>query len=222
MTDRILVVAPHPDDETLGCGGTLLRLAQGGARIAWLIVTSMSATGGFPDEEVKARENEISTVSALYGFSDVFNLRLPTRHLDQLPMADMIASFATVFKSFEPQQVFLPYRMDVHTDHRAVFDAGAACAKWFRYPSVRRVLAYETLSETEFSLDARSVFQPNYFVDITQYLERKIEIMAVYGSEMDEFPFPRSAEAIRALATFRGAGSGYRAAEAFQLLRERY
>jgi LmbE family N-acetylglucosaminyl deacetylase len=222
MTARTLVVAPHPDDETLGCGGTLLRLAQEGARIAWLIVTSMSATDGFSDEEVKARDSEIGQVSAMYGFSDVFQLRVATRQLDRMPMADLIREFATVFKSFEPQQVFLPYRMDVHTDHRAVFDAAAACAKWFRYPSVRRVLAYETLSETEFSLDARSVFQPNYFVDITDYLERKIEIMTVYSSEMDEFPFPRSPEAIRALASFRGAGSGYRAAEAFQLLRERY
>ena len=222
MTARTLVVAPHPDDETLGCGGTLLRLAQEGARIAWLIVTDMSATAGFSEEEVKSRENEISKVSALYGFSDVFQLKLATRQLDRVPMADLIGKFAAVFKSFEPQQVFLPYRMDVHTDHRTVFDAAAACVKWFRYPSVQRVLAYETLSETEFSLDARSVFQPNYFVDITQYLERKIEIMAVYNSEMDDFPFPRSAEAIRALATFRGAGSGYRAAEAFQLLRERY
>jgi LmbE family N-acetylglucosaminyl deacetylase len=222
MTARTLVVAPHPDDETLGCGGTLLRLAGEGARLAWLIVTSMSATGGFSDEEVKARDSEISQVRAMYGFSDVFKLRLPTRQLDRMPMADLIGEFANVFKSFEPQQVFLPYRMDVHTDHRAVFDAGAACAKWFRYPSVQRVLAYETLSETEFSLDARSVFQPNYFVDITQYLERKIEIMGLYRSEMDEFPFPRSAEAIRALASLRGAGSGYRAAEAFQLLRERY
>ncbi len=222
MTARILVVAPHPDDETLGCGGTLLRLAQEGAQIAWLIVTSMSATAGFAVEEVEARENEISKVSALYGFSDVFNLRLPTRQLDQSPMADLIGRFATVFKSFEPTQVFLPYRMDVHTDHRTVFDAGAACAKWFRYQSVRRVLAYETLSESEFSLDPRSVFHPNYFVDISGFLERKLEIMAVYESEMGEFPFPRSAEAIRALASLRGTTAGFHAAEAFQLLRERY
>jgi LmbE family N-acetylglucosaminyl deacetylase len=110
----------------------------------------------------------------------------------------------------------------VHTDHRAVFDAGAACAKWFRYNSIRRVFAYETLSETEFTLDAQPPFAPNFFVDITNFLERKLEIMAVYQSEMSEFPFPRSVEAIRALASLRGASSGFRAAEAFQLLRERY
>lgn len=221
MKNRILVIAPHPDDETLGCGGTLLRMAEEGASIAWLIVTAMSRRGGFSDDDVQRREREIEDVSKAYGFCDTFRLRLPTRQLDALPMAELVAEFSSVFKSFQPQQVMLPYRMDVHTDHRVVFDAGAACSKWFRYSCVTKVLAYETLSETEFTLDARSVFQPNYYVDITRYLEQKIEIMSIYRSEISDFPFPRSAEAIRALATLRGSSSGFRAAEAFQLMRER-
>jgi len=222
MPQRVLVIAPHPDDETLGCGGTILRKAREGAQIAWLIVTGMNVGSGYSSDDMKVRESEISKVRALYGFSEVFRLKFGTRKLDTLPLAEIIGEFANVFKTFAPDQVFLPYRMDVHTDHRAVFDAGAACAKWFRYGSVRQVLAYETLSETEFSLDPRSVFQPNYFVDISEFLDRKLEIMTAYQSEMGEFPFPRSIEAIRALATFRGSTSGFRAAEAFQLLRERY
>jgi N-acetylglucosamine malate deacetylase 1 len=222
MTERVLVVAPHPDDETLGCGGTLLRMAESGAQLAWLIVTSMSEQGGFTPDCVKVRDAEIAKVTSLFGFSEVFRLSLPTRQLDMVPMAELVLQFSDVFKAFEPEIVFLPNRSDVHTDHRAVSDAGAACAKWFRYPSVRRVLAYETLSETEFCLDTRSTFQPNYYVDITKHLEQKLAIMAVYESEIAAFPFPRSAEAIRALATLRGATSGFQAAEAFQLLRERY
>lgn len=222
MTDRVLVVAPHPDDETLGCGGTLLRMAADGAQIAWLIVTCMPENAGYSEERRTAREVEIAKVSELYGFSEVFKLRLPTRRLDTFPVADLIAEFSSVFLKYEPSLVFLPHRRDAHTDHRAVFDAGAACTKWFRYNSVRRVLAYETLSETDFTLDAQPTFQPNFYVDITGYLERKLEIMAVYHTEMHEFPFPRSVEAIRALATLRGASSGFGAAEAFQLLRERY
>jgi LmbE family N-acetylglucosaminyl deacetylase len=222
MPQRVIVIAPHPDDETLGCGGTILRKAREGAQIAWLIVTDMKAGSGFSDDDMNVRESEISKVSALYGFSEVFRLRFATRELDMLPLAKIIGEFAKVFKAFMPDQVFLPYRMDVHTDHRTVFDAGAACAKWFRYGSVRQVLAYETLSETEFSMDSHSGFQPNYFVDISEFLDRKLEIMAAYQSEMGEFPFPRSIEAIRALATFRGSTSGFRAAEAFKLLRERY
>ena len=222
MTDRVLVVAPHPDDETLGCGGTLLRMAREGAQLGWLIVTGMKPESGYSSETIAAREAEIRKVSELYGFAEVFQLRLPTRRLDTLPVADLIAEFAAVFKSFQPEVVFLPHYIDVHTDHRVVFETSVSCAKWFRYGSVRRVLAYETLSETEFNLDARSGFQPNYFVDISAFLELKLQIMAVYQSEMDQFPFPRSHEAIRALATLRGSSAGFHAAEAFQLLRERY
>jgi LmbE family N-acetylglucosaminyl deacetylase len=136
-------------------------------------------------------------------------------------MAELIEQFSAVFKKFGPEHVFLPHRSDVHSDHRVVFDAGAACAKWFRYPSVRRLLSYETISETDFCLDTRSPFQPNCFVDITRYLERKLEVVAAYQSELGQFPFPRSIDAIRSLAAVRGAASGFEAAEAFQLLRER-
>jgi LmbE family N-acetylglucosaminyl deacetylase len=221
MTERVIVVAPHPDDETLGCGGTLLRMAQDGAQLAWLIVTSMSEEHGFAKERVNGRDAEIDRVAGLFGFSAVFRLALPTRKLDKIPMSDLVEQFSDVFRSFRPEQVFLPHRSDVHTDHRIVFDAGTACAKWFRHPSVRRVLAYETISETDFGLDAHTPFQPDYFVDISQFLENKLEIMSIYESELQEFPFPRSIEAIRALAMVRGAASGFNAAEAFQLLRER-
>ena len=219
---KTLVIAPHPDDEILGCGGTLLRRRAEGAELGWLIVAGISEQAGWPAERVQQRDAEIARVAELIGFSQVFNLDLPTARLDRLPMADLIDRFSSVFKSFQPEEVFLPHPSDVHTDHRVVFDAAAACAKWFRYPSVRRVLAYETLSETEFGLDAERAFHPNYFVEISDFLERKLEAMAVYRSELGSFPFPRSIETIRALATLRGANSGFIAAEAFQLLRQRY
>jgi LmbE family N-acetylglucosaminyl deacetylase len=222
MKDRVLIVAPHPDDETLGCGGTLLRMSQEGADLAWLIVTGISEKAGWTAERVRQRDAEIEQVAQAMSFSNVFNLRLPTAQLDTLPMGELVKQFSAVFKSFQPEQVFVPSRSDVHTDHRVVFDASAACTKWFRYPSVRRVLAYETISETDFALGDGPVFQPNYFVDIGGFLERKLEIMALYESELGVFPFPRSVEAIRALAAVRGAASGFVAAEAFQLLRERY
>lgn len=221
MTERVLAIAPHPDDETLGCGGTLLRMAASGAALAWLIVTRISEEDGFTPQRVQGRDAEIEKVAGLLGFSEVFRLSLPTRQLDVLPMADLIEQFSGVFQAFKPEHVFLPHRSDVHSDHRVVFDAGAACAKWFRYPSVRRLLSYETISETDFCLDTRAPFQPNCFVDITDYLERKLEVLAAYESELGVFPFPRSIEAVRALAAVRGAASGFAAAEAFQLLRER-
>jgi N-acetylglucosamine malate deacetylase 1 len=157
----------------------------------------------------------------LIGFEQVYNLRLPSTQLDQIKTLDLINEFSKVFKKFEPEEILLPYRYDVHTDHRLVFDAVAACSKWFRYPYVKRVLAYETISETEFNLNPSNSFQANYFVDISNYLDRKVEAMSIYKSEMGDFPFPRSIEVIRSLATLRGANSGFLAAEAYQLLLER-
>jgi LmbE family N-acetylglucosaminyl deacetylase len=221
MPNKTLVIAPHPDDEVLGCGGTLLRRKARGAEVAWLIVTSISEQAGCPVERVQQREVEIDRVAELFCFDQVFNLRVPTKQLDQLPMADLTAKVAAVFASFLPDEVLVPNGSDIHSDHRVTFDVAASCCKWFRQPSVRRVLAYETMSETDFSLVADSAFHPNCFVDISEFLERKLEILAVYSSEVGVFPFPRSIEAIRALAMVRGAASGFMAAEAFQILHER-
>jgi LmbE family N-acetylglucosaminyl deacetylase len=217
---KVIVVAPHPDDEVLGVGGTLLRRKAEGARVAWLIATSISTTQGFCDEKVKQRAEEIDNVAKLFGFDSVFQLNFPTTQLDRIPMSELVTEISGVFNSFEPNEVFVPHPSDVHTDHGAVFNAAAGCTKWFRYPSVKRVLAYETLSETDFGLGTAQGFRPNVFVDIEQYLDDKLRAMDIYASELGTFPFPRSHEAIRALATLRGATSGFIAAEAFELLRE--
>lgn len=221
MTERTLVVAPHPDDEILGCGGTLLRRKQEGGLLGWLIVTGMTSQAGWSAERIAQRDQEIEAVARLIGVDEVFNLRLPATELDALRLSEVVSAFSSVFRSFAPDEVLVPHHGDVHSDHRVTFDAVAACTKWFRYPSVRRVLAYETASETEFGLARGGGFQPNFFVDISEYMERKLEILDVYRTELGEFPFPRSPRAIRALAEWRGASSGYNAAEAFELLRER-
>lgn len=216
-----IVIAPHPDDEVLGVGGTLLRRKAEGARIAWLIVTAISVKAGWSEERVKQRADEIRRITEFLGFDEVFELKFPTTQLDRVPMSDLVAGISSVFSSFAPEEVFVPHPSDVHTDHRVVFNAAASCTKWFRYPSVNRVLAYETLSETDFGLGTDQGFRPNVFVNIEPYLDDKLRAMDIYASELGEFPFPRSHEAIRALATLRGAASGFKSAEAFELLRER-
>lgn len=221
MTDKVLVIAPHPDDETLGCGGTLLRLAEQGASIAWLIVTDMA--DGYDDAQRAARAATLKQVQDAYGFDALFQLGLPAAALDTLPMGQLVGAIGGVFGDYRPDWLLLPHRGDVHSDHRVVFDACAACSKWFRYPSIRRVMSYETLSETDQALPGDgNAFVPNVFFDIDRQLARKLQIMALYGAECGDFPFPRSAEALTAQARLRGAQSGYRAAEAFMLLRERH
>ena len=217
---RTIVIAPHPDDEVLGVGGTLLRRKSEGATVAWLIVTGIPSGAGWDQEKIKKRADEIRKITALFDFDFVFELNLPATQLDNIPMIDLVAAIASVFKTFLPEEVFVPHPSDVHTDHRIVFEAVASCTKWFRYPSIRRVLAYETLSETGFGLGSDNAFRPNVFFDIELYIADKLRAMSIYSSEMGEFPFPRSHESIKALAILRGSNSGFKAAEAFELLRE--
>jgi LmbE family N-acetylglucosaminyl deacetylase len=221
MVAKSLIVAPHPDDEVLGVGGTLLRRKAEGTKVAWLIVTAISVQSGWSVEKVKQRADEIRQATAFFGFDEVITLNFPTTQLDRVPMSELVASMSKAFKTFEPEELFVPHPSDVHTDHRIVFDAAVSCTKWFRYPSIKRVLAYETLSETDFGLGRNQSFSPNVFVDIEPYLAGKLRAMDLYASELGVFPFPRSHEVIRALATVRGAASGFKAAEAFELLRER-
>lgn len=218
---KSLVIAAHPDDETLGAGGAILRRKEEGHTTAWLIVTGISTGNGWNAEQVIKRENEIYEVRKLLQFDEVFRLELPTTQLDQLPMREIVDGISKTFNLFQPNELFLPHYSDIHSDHRVVFQAVASCTKWFRYPSVHRILCYETLSETNFGLGETKSFFPNYFLDIEPYLQKKLAALQVYASELGEFPFPRSLEAVRAQAAVRGAASGYLAAEAFQLLRER-
>lgn len=219
--NTVLVVAPHPDDETLGCGGTLLRHIASGDAVHWLIVTDIQTAYGFPEVQVSLRQSQIRTVATAFCFRKVHNLGFPPAKLDILPIGDLVSSIGQVIKEISPTIIYLPFQGDVHTDHATVFNAAASCTKWFRYASILRVLCYETLSETEFGLSPESTrFTPNSFVDITPYINRKIEIAQIYKGEMGEFPFPRSGGTLRALAQVRGATCGCHAAESFMLLRE--
>jgi LmbE family N-acetylglucosaminyl deacetylase len=136
-------------------------------------------------------------------------------------MKELVGAISAVFASFQPNEVFVPHCGDVHSDHQVVFKAVTSSSKWFRNPSINRILAYETPSETDFGLNPNESFSPNVFIDISPYLKQKIDAMRIYESELGQHPFPRSEESIRALATIRGASSGFEFAEAFQLLRER-
>ena len=217
----ILVIAPHPDDETLGCGGTLLRHISAGDKVYWLICTKIRECHGFTNERIEKRTKEIDLVSNMYRFTGYKQLDFNTTELDQVPRNILIQQISEYVNQVEPHTIYLPYRNDVHTDHAYVFDSSVACTKSFRYPFVKKVCVYETLSETEFGMRTDdSGFKPNMWVDITKYLNRKIEIMNIFESELGEHPFPRSTMNIRALATYRGATSGCISSEAFMILKE--
>lgn len=216
-----LVIAPHPDDETLGCGGTILKLKAMGVSVHWLIVTTIDGVAGFPQDKVQIREREIESVKNAYGFDGIHHCSLPAARLDALGKGELIGAIGKVVQNLEPDSIYVPYRNDVHSDHAAVFDAAVSAAKTFRAPFVKAIYAYETLSETDFGLRPDDPgFRPNLYEDISEHLENKISIMSMFDGEMGEFPFPRSAECLRALATLRGAQANCKAAEAFMVLKE--
>lgn len=217
----ILVAAAHPDDETLGCGGTLLRHRVEGDKVHWLIGTEMTPDVGGTPERVAERNREIEAVAKHFGFAGVHRLGFPAARLDVTPRAEIVAAISGVVNAVAPDTLYVPFRGDVHSDHAVLADACAAASKWFRRASVRRVRAYETLSETEFQIAPDTpAFRPNLFLDITEHLKGKVAAMRLYRSEIGAFPFPRSEEAVRALATLRGSTAGCNAAEAFMTLRE--
>lgn len=223
MGSKILVIAPHPDDETLGAGGTILKHKAQGDKIYWLILTSIHTKYGWNSKRVTQRQLEIQKVGEAYQFDGIYKLDFPTTKLDELPMGKMIDKISSVINEIEPSIVYLQNRSDIHSDHRVAFDATMACTKSFRYPFIKRILMYETITETDFSpaLSERQ-FIPNVFSDITEYIDKKIEIMKVYQSEVMEMPMPRSLVNIKALAQHRGARISVNAAEAFQLIYEEF
>jgi LmbE family N-acetylglucosaminyl deacetylase len=220
MTQCVMVIAPHPDDETLGCGGTLLRHIAEGDTVYWLIATQMNHLDGYSSAQMDKRQREIQQVRRDYGFSDVFELPFRAAQLDALPLSQLVKSISDIFIQVKPDTLYIPFRNDAHSDHGCVFDAVSACSKSFRYPFIKTVYAYETLSETGFALSVGAdSFNPNCYVGIEGYVERKLMIMQHYDSEVGEFPFPRSMQAIRALAQLRGTQASCHAAEAFMLLK---
>lgn len=241
---KLLVIAVHPDDETLGCGGTLLRFKAEGCSIHWLIVTSIFGQNGeeiftknsleqdykwrhqniapsfsSPDL-VENRARELKQVREAYSFDSVYELCWPATCLDQVPIRDIVRDISEVMNKVRPDTIILPFKEDIHSDHRAAFEAAYSCTKVFRYPFVRRVMMMETISETELAPCVKDTFSPNVFVDIKDYIQKKIEIMFLYAGEMGPYPFPRCDQGIRALAATRGIASGFEYAESFMLLKE--
>ncbi len=213
----ILVVAVHPDDETLGCGGVILKHKADGDRIHWMICTNIDKGHKY----YKTREKEINIVGGMYEFDSVHNLEVDTMQVDRYSMSELVGKISKVMNEVRPNIVYLPFKGDIHSDHRKIFEASYSCTKSFRYPFIEKIYMMEVLSETEFSVSTQGdSFVPNVFVDISDYIDRKIEAMKIYESEIGDHPFPRSERNIRALATYRGAISGCDYAESFMLLKE--
>ncbi|HED6632629.1 TPA: PIG-L family deacetylase [Campylobacter coli] len=229
MHKKVMVIAVHPDDETLGAGGTLLKHQANGDEIHCIFCTDIFESEGFSKEQIDTREQEIQEICKNYNFTSIHRLGLKTTKIDEYNTSYLISLFSQIFTKIKPNILYLPFAYDVHSDHRIIFQAAFSCTKSFRYPSIEKILMMETLSESEFAptLPNQS-FIPNVFVDISAFFEKKCEIMKIYQSELGKSPFPRSIENIEALATFRACTMGGKEtvdtklyAESFMLLKEK-
>ncbi len=219
--NKVLFVAVHPDDETLGCGGTILKHKENGDEIYWLIITKANQKITTIEKIEELQRDYVNEVALSYGFLEYYQLDFLTTELDRYPLSELISKINEVFQKIQPSIIYLPNRSDVHSDHKIAFEAAYACTKNFRAPYIRKILMYETLSETEFAPAlSETAFIENVFNDITPYIERKIEIMKLFTTEQMEEPYPRSLSAIRALSRYRGSRIGVKYAEVFMLLIE--
>ncbi len=216
----ILAVSAHPDDETLGCGATLLRHGERGDEVHWVIATRLWEPL-FTASSLETRQREIESVAAEYGMKSVQSLDFDTTRMDIHPLGDVIASTQKAIENVSPNIVYLVHRGDIHSDHKVTFDACIAALKPFRSGANVSILSYECVSSTEMAPPlTQNLFAPNSYCDVTEYFEKKLEILSLYKSEIMDPPHPRSLQNVRALAQYRGASISVDYAEAFSTIRQ--
>jgi LmbE family N-acetylglucosaminyl deacetylase len=218
---NVLAISAHPDDETLGCGGTLLKHRAAGDAIFWAIAT-VCHEPQWSAAVIERKAVEVDRVAEAFG-AQRFKFGFPNAQLDTIGIGELMKPIESLVDQLRPAVVYLLHGGDIHTDHYALYTAAMSVLKPFymHKRGVRRVLGYETLSSTDAAPQrGERMFMPNVFSDITPYLERKIEIMQLYETEIHPEPMPRSPSAIRALARYRGSTISVEYAEAFTLLRE--
>ena len=227
MSKVILVVAAHPDDEVLGCGGTIAHHSDAGDLVHVLIVVEGSTSRhdhrdrGQANDELSTLAQAAHQAGLILGAQSVELLDFPDNRLDSLDRLDVVKQIEQRIARHQPQVVYVHHAGDVNVDHRRLHEAVVtACRPTPNHP-VRRLLSYEVASSTEWQPPGSAqTFQPNWFLDISDQWPRKREALSAYASEMRPWPHSRSLEALEHLARWRGAQVGVEAAEAFCLLRE--
>ena len=224
-SSSVLIVAAHPDDEVLGCGGTIARLAQEGHDV-YIAILGEGITSRYQQREqadqslVEVLHARSRQVAELLGAKDLFLYSLPDNRFDTVPLLDVIKIVEELVERLQPQVIYTHHGGDLNIDHVVVHRAVLTATRPMADCSVKEIYAFEVPSSTEWAFGQfGQVFQPNVFVEISATLETKVQAMALYESEARPFPHPRSPEALRALARCRGSVVGLETAETFELVR---
>lgn len=216
---KILVIAPHPDDEVLGCGGTIKKHINSGDEV-YLCEVTKSYTPDWTEEYVAQEMKEIEDSSKFLGIKKTFLLDLPAVKLDIFGQKKLNDLLSEIIQKVKPEILYIPFYGDINSDHRLVSHACLVAARPKPGSFIKKVLAYEVLSETEWGPPAFEKFEPNTYIDISSTIEEKLKALSFYKSQLALYPHPRSLEATEILAKKRGAEAGLHCAESFMILRE--
>lgn len=217
---KVLVIAPHPDDEILGCGGTMIKHIETGDEV-FVCIATKGCLPLFSPESVEKVRNEAKRCHKLIGVKKTFFLDFPAAMMEKVERYEMNGKVLDVIREVQPDIVFIPHWGDMQKDHQMVAEACMVALRPKYEPKVKAIYSYETMSETAWNApNVQNVFIPNVFVDITETLEKKKDALRVFETQVSPFPDARSLESIEALAKYRGALMHVAAAEAFMLIRE--
>lgn len=209
---KVLIIAVHPDDETLGCGGSILKHIANEDNVRICFVTDGN----------KHQSKLIENISTEYGIEKYYRMKLAELQLSDISLNILIPKFTEIIEDARPDILYIPNRSDVHSDHRKVFEALIPLSKNFRFPFIRKILMCEVHSETDLAYPLQeNSFLPNYYSDITPFWNKKKEILKYFKSEILESPNTRNIDAIEALNRYRGSIICCHYAEAFMLLFEK-
>lgn len=217
MSKNILVVAPHADDEIIGCGATIAKLVKEGNNVYVIIATN--AHKGAPElynaDDIEKVRREALLAHKYLGIKDTFFMDFPAPALNAFPEYKISNSVSEIINKIQPEILYIPFPSDLHQDHKAIYRASLVAARPQGEYSVKEIYCYETLSETEWGPYQENAFAPNVFIDVTDVFEHKIEAMSFFKSQLKKFPHTRSLETFEALAKYRGATIGVERAESF-------
>lgn len=217
---RVLVIAPHPDDEIIGVGGTIAKRVNNGDEVYVCVVTK-GQEPMFKKEFIEQGRTECREADARLGVAETIFLDFPAVMLETVPRHELNGKISNLIQQLKREEVFIPHRGDMQLDHRMVVDAVMVAVRPRGDFFPKRVYAYETLSETGWNIpNTVNEFIPTVYEDVSEFMDIKLKAMQVFESQLGTFPEARSIGAIDALARFRGATVNVRAAEAFCLIRE--
>jgi LmbE family N-acetylglucosaminyl deacetylase len=216
---KILIIAAHPDDEVLGCGGSIIKLKKNCTINTIFMTNGISSRNNSNKKKIIERRNQAINLFKYLNISKPIFLNFPDNQMDKIPLLKIVKKIEKYLKFYKPDAVFTHYENCLNIDHKKTFEAVITACRPLKNISVKKILSFEIPSSTDWNLNKNKTFVPNYFIDISKEINEKLKAVKFYKSELKKYPHSRSLKSIKSLAAFRGTNSGVKFAEGFYLNR---